>query len=360
MTRVEDLRQRLEAAYAAIREIDEDLGAGRISAADHAELKARSEREAARLLKRLGDAEREERSARAAAPPRGALGAQLKSPLALTFAAVLILVVGLGVGILLGRSTSDAPGGAPAGPSTAPGAGAAGAGVSTELEALRREVEPETTPTKKLLAFGHVALDEGQTPAAILAYKRVLAREPKNVEAMTHMGIILYQGNHVEQALARIGEALAVDPNYAHAHWDRAQILFHGKKDYPAAVRALEAFLALVPTGDDADRARALLAEARARAAAPARRGEASPPGTGSPSTPAGGASVMPAGSRPVVVAAQEPLPAERFTGKAAQAYRVAREIGDTLAQLTCYCGCDVTAGHRNLRACFLDDHAAT
>ena len=72
-----------------------------------------------------------------------------------------------------------------------------------------------------------------------------------------------YQGKHLDQALARIEEVISIDPKYAHAHWDRAHLLFTGKEDYTAAQQALEAFLALVPTGDDADRARAMLAEAR-------------------------------------------------------------------------------------------------
>lgn len=265
----EDLRRQLENAYTALRELDEDLAAGRLSTADHAELKTRSERQAAKLLKRLREAEQaaprpaERREAALRAP----VGARLKHPLVLALGAVVLLVIGVAVGVLLGRSTSDERLAAPAPPSAASGQ-PGGAAVSGKLEALRGEVETESAPTKKLLAFAHLALDEGQVPAAIWAYKRVLAREPKNVEAITHVGIILYQGNHVDQALARIEEALRIDPNYAHAHWDRAQILFTGKKDYAAAERALEGFLALVPTGEDADRARAMLAEARRLAGA--------------------------------------------------------------------------------------------
>ena len=181
-------------------------------------------------------------------------------PRSLTLGAAFLVTVGVGSGVLVARRWTDeriTP------PIRVDGQTTSGAPVSTDLERLRREVEAESTPTKKLLAFAHLALDEGQTPAAIWAYKRVLARDPRNVEAITHMGVILFQGNHVDQALARVEEALRVDPNYTHAHWDRAQLLLRGKKDYAAATKALEAFLALVPTGEDANRARAMLAEAR-------------------------------------------------------------------------------------------------
>jgi lipoprotein NlpI len=73
-------------------------------------------------------------------------------------------------------------------------------------------------------------------PLAIPAHKRVLARDPKNTEALTHVGLVLYSANHVDQALARIDEALRIDPAYAHAHWDRANILYETKKD-PAEIR---------------------------------------------------------------------------------------------------------------------------
>lgn len=264
MSAVEELRHRLEAAYAAIRELDEDLAAGRLSTADHAALRERSEREAAALLQRLRQAEA------SAAPAAGAAAARRDwsgSAAWLTAGAVGLLGLGVLGGLLIARATVEL---APGAPGAARQTSAVGARErAADLAALRREVEAEDTPTAKLLAFAHLALDDGQIPAAIWAYRRVLAREPGNVEAITHMAIILAQGGHIDQALARLDEAIRLDPGYAHAHWDRAQILFHLRKDYAAAARALEGFLALVSAGEDAERARAMLREARARLAGP-------------------------------------------------------------------------------------------
>jgi hypothetical protein len=53
------------------------------------------------------------------------------------------------------------------------------------------------------------------------------------------------------------------------------------------------------------------------------------------------------------------PLPAERFQGQVREAYKAAAEIPDVLAQVSCYCGCDKSQGHRNLLDCFVDDHGA-
>ncbi|MGI9165533.1 MAG: CYCXC family (seleno)protein [Pyrinomonadaceae bacterium] len=48
-----------------------------------------------------------------------------------------------------------------------------------------------------------------------------------------------------------------------------------------------------------------------------------------------------------------------QFVGKTREAYMVAKQIPQTLAQLPCYCHCDQSFGHKSLQTCFVDDHAA-
>ncbi len=300
MTDVTDLKRQLEAAYAAIHEIDEDLAAGRISAEDHADLKLRSERQAVALVTALSEAERATPhgvSAPAAAgrPARHhetSRAHRARSPLMLAIGGLAVLAFGITLGVVGTRFLANDPVTSTATAATGPQAGAmsgapAAKAVSPALDALRKDVETENPPIAKLNAFAHQAMDEGQTAAAIWAYKRVLAREPKNVEAITHIGLILYQGNHVDQALARIDEALAIDPKYAHAHWDRANILATAKQDDRGAIAALEKFLALVTTGEDADRARTMLADARKRLAAGPKPAAPAPAAATAPAGPA-------------------------------------------------------------------------
>lgn len=52
-------------------------------------------------------------------------------------------------------------------------------------------------------------------------------------------------------------------------------------------------------------------------------------------------------------------LPPAEFAGKTRDAYRAAKEIPRTLAQLPCYCECDQAYGHKSLQTCFVDDHAS-
>jgi hypothetical protein len=52
-------------------------------------------------------------------------------------------------------------------------------------------------------------------------------------------------------------------------------------------------------------------------------------------------------------------LPPEQFFGSARDGYVKAKEIAPTLAQLPCYCDCDLHMGHKSLHTCFETDHAA-
>lgn len=59
-----------------------------------------------------------------------------------------------------------------------------------------------------------------------------------------------------------------------------------------------------------------------------------------------------------------KPLPPtlspDKFGGaQVRQAYQVAKEIPETLAQLPCFCYCDKGFGHKSLHSCYEDDHSA-
>lgn len=50
-------------------------------------------------------------------------------------------------------------------------------------------------------------------------------------------------------------------------------------------------------------------------------------------------------------------LAPELFTGNVRLAYQVAKDIPQTLAQMPCYCHCDMSQGHKSLYSCFEDEH---
>jgi Protein of unknown function with PCYCGC motif len=50
-------------------------------------------------------------------------------------------------------------------------------------------------------------------------------------------------------------------------------------------------------------------------------------------------------------------LDPELFSGNKRLAYQAAKEIPQTLAQLPCYCHCDISIGHKSLQSCFVTEH---
>ena len=63
--------------------------------------------------------------------------------------------------------------------------------------------------------------------------------------------------------------------------------------------------------------------------------------------------------SPPSIASLRPTLEPEQFTGPTREAYRVVKEIPQTIAQLPCYCYCDEGFGHKSLHSCFEDDHGA-
>jgi len=93
----------------------------------------------------------------------------------------------------------------------------------------------------------------------------VLKRDPKNVDAMTHLALIVAIGGHADAALETLDKALSLDPNYAPALLYRGQVLYESKKDTAEAIRSWEKFLAVAPPGEDRARVEKLIADAKAR-----------------------------------------------------------------------------------------------
>jgi tetratricopeptide (TPR) repeat protein len=281
MSRIKDIKRQLDEVCVSIETLDSDLAAGQIAGDEHARQRAERERDAGRILITLRHAQRlareradaeadaspergESPSPRPTAPSKGFWG-----PAVLVPAAVLLVAAGLGGGVAIGRLFQ--PAAAPAGATgTTPGPGASipadspsSALTPGEVEVLRQAASREDATIDGLLRYAHVALDRGQVDEARRVYERVLAREPRNVEAITHIGAVLYAGGRADEALQKVEEALRIEPGYIHAHWDRVQYLFQAKRDYPAAIKAGEAFLAVVPDGPDADHVRKLMSEAK-------------------------------------------------------------------------------------------------
>jgi tetratricopeptide (TPR) repeat protein len=177
-----------------------------------------------------------------------------------------LLVFGLVLGLLVSRYSTPAPpeAGMAAAPPAAPPSGVGGPPSGGPPRPLPKEM------LAGMLKAAHASLDAGRYQEAIAAYTAVLRREPRNVEAITHLGVILAIAGHQAEALEAFDRALAIDRDYAHALWDKAGVL-EARQDHAGAVATLEHFVRVAPPGPDRDRAQERIRQARARlATAPA------------------------------------------------------------------------------------------
>jgi cytochrome c-type biogenesis protein CcmH/NrfG len=266
----EQLEEDKRAALRALRELAFEHDAGHVSDADYADLRARYEVEAAQALvelDRLGPAPVPAEPA--GAPTAAALRpAGWRHPVAIAVAAVALVTFGVGLGVGIVRYTEPdqtadqpAPGSRPLARPEAPGA----------ANAPRGPVTPEIL--QGMLQAARSSLFAGGYNEAIAAYQAVLKRDPDNVDAMTHMGLIAAiaaQGEHgpemVERALQLLDRALARDPDYPPALLYRGQVLYEARQDVAGAIASWEKFVAVAPPGEDRERVVKLLADARAQA----------------------------------------------------------------------------------------------
>jgi cytochrome c-type biogenesis protein CcmH/NrfG len=239
-----ELGEEKASIYRALKELEFDHEAGHLSDDDYGAIRNRYESRAAQVL------------AATTAP------GWTRHPMVLTAGAVLVLVFGVLLGLNVGRFT------APDQPAASPGGGMPVVGGGSAMPPVAglepgKPIPPEVM--KAMLQAARESLFAGQYQPAIAAYQAVLKRDPKNVDAMTHLALIVAIGGHGDAALETFDKALKIDAKYAPAYLYRGQVLYETKQDYPGAVKAWERYLALVPTGEDHDRVVGLIKEARSK-----------------------------------------------------------------------------------------------
>lgn len=265
-----ELVERKRAALRALRELDFEHGAGHVSEADYADLRSRYEAEAAEILGALDRLEpRPAPAPPVAAPARLAARSAWQRPVFLGAGAVVLVAFGIAIGAGIVRHTAPEPSASAPMPGGRPLAQLSPPSATSPDGAAPRPIAPEMLGG--MLRAARTSLFEGRYNEAIAAYQAILKRDPKNVDAITHRGVIVAIGGHADAALESFNRALAIDPDYPPALLYRGQVLYEVKQDAAEAIRSWERFLAVAPAGEDRDRVATMIAEAKSRGAARAR-----------------------------------------------------------------------------------------
>lgn len=118
--------------------------------------------------------------------------------------------------------------------------------TNQELEAVV-EANPDVVGMR--LALARRYLDEGRYDLAVVHYGKVLTQEPKNPEALTHLGWVMLQVDRPKEAAELVDQAVVVDPDLSDAWWVQANVRLYGLKDPVAAISSLDSLRARADLG---------------------------------------------------------------------------------------------------------------
>jgi cytochrome c-type biogenesis protein CcmH/NrfG len=178
---------------------------------------------------------------------------------------LLGVIVGyiIGAGQAAGPSSGLASAPAVAAPQAA--APAATAVVSdAELQAYRDILAKDPKNLKAVTDLANRLYDSGRYAEAIPYYQQAHQLDPKNANISTDLGTALYYAGRPDDALVQLEQSLKADPSHAQTLFNIGIIKRDGKKDGKGAVEAWQRLLETVPNYPEAARVRSLIAETKA------------------------------------------------------------------------------------------------
>ncbi len=249
----------------ALRELEFDHCAGKLSAADYEELRGLYERRAAEALARA-DRARPATTARPSADDPEAPRVTRPPRRVWRTAAAAVGLVGFGVaaGFLLNGALHER------------GDGSITGGALTGTRQAASRVDLTTRDVGTLLGEGQRALERQDYPTAMKAFARALEIDPDQPVANAYAGLLLHKGGHSDRAFKAFERALAREPRLAPALWGKGLVLYEARGRVDEALQVWQQLLTLELSDDDRAHVERTMAEARAKVARastpPARR----------------------------------------------------------------------------------------
>jgi cytochrome c-type biogenesis protein CcmH/NrfG len=309
---------RRRALLRQLRDLDDDLAAGKLTADDHTRLREPVEREAAAALTRKpqgpadgvgdgrsgppsGPATPDPRSAPATTGPGSATtgppsgpgstgarqgrdaghGARRWSRRTATLVTLTAAAAGIAI-LLVGAVSARRPGQTITGNSVAgaapmaasPGASAPAAGPGRKpptrqqlaaVAAAEAQVKQNPKDVSAHLTLAEAYAAAGASQLAAVEYLAVTRLDPANAEANTNLALLALEVGRAAQGKAMVDRVLAADPKYPEALYVRGLINLMGLRRPRAAERDFGAYLTVAPFGSHRTAAVTLLALAQSR-----------------------------------------------------------------------------------------------
>jgi tetratricopeptide (TPR) repeat protein len=155
----------------------------------------------------------------------------------------------------------------PAPPAAVQAAAAPAAPVvdEAELRAYREILARDPKNLQAAVKAGNLLYDAQRYAEAIDFYKQAFALNPADINVSTDLGTALWYAGRADEALAQYQKSLAIDASHAQTLFNVGIVRADGKRDYAGAIEAWDALLKANPAYPDAAKVRTLMSGARAR-----------------------------------------------------------------------------------------------
>ena len=275
-----------------LRDLDDDLAAGKLTQADHARLRDPVEREAAAVLR-----SKPQRPAGGATVPASSAQPGPATPdspqgrdadrrtrgrpgpivtllaLAGVAAGITILLVGavssrhpgqtITGNSVTGVTSAGRPGGSP--PASQSGRRPPTPGQLAAVAAAEAQVQQNPKDVSAHLALAQAYAAAGASQLAAVEYLTVTRLDPANAEANTSLALLAFEVGQAAQGKIMVDRVLAASPSYPEALYVRGLIDLIGLRQPRAAEGDFSAYLAIAPFGSHRTAAATLLVLAQSQ-----------------------------------------------------------------------------------------------
>jgi len=132
-----------------------------------------------------------------------------------------------------------------------------------ELRAYRDILARDPKNVQAAVKGGNLLYDAQRYPEAIAFYQQALALNPRDIDVSTDLGTALWYSGRPDEALAQYERSLAIDPRHAQTLFNVGIVRAEGKRDYAGAIAVWESLLKSSPDYAGARRVQTLIADAR-------------------------------------------------------------------------------------------------
>ena len=138
------------------------------------------------------------------------------------------------------------------------------------LRAYRDILARDPKNVQAAISAANILYDAQWYAEAIPLYHQAFALNPSDINVSTDLGTALWYSGRPDEALAQYDKSLALNGAHAQTLFNIGIVKSEGKRDYAGAVASWEKLLATNPTSPDVVKVRGLIADAQKKAQASA------------------------------------------------------------------------------------------